>query len=243
VSEPPLYLLEDVRQEYGGRTVLHVERLAVRPGEVLGLLGPTGSGKSTLLRLLAGLEAPASGRLEFGPHRLDGRPLPLEVQRRITLAFQRPLLLRGTVQYNVGYGLRLRGRRDGAERVQALLERLGLSGCARQSAATLSGGQTQLAALARALVLAPEVLLLDEPTANLDPARVALVEEVIGEVRRRGGATIVWATHNLFQARRTADRVALLLDGRVVETAPVREFFEAPRDSRTAAFLRGEMMY
>jgi tungstate transport system ATP-binding protein len=100
-----------------------------------------------------------------------------------------------------------------------------------------------MVALARALVLEPEVLLLDEPTNNLDPARVALVENMVGNYQRRSGATVVWATHNLFQARRVAHRVVLLLDSRLVETAATREFFDAPRDPRAAAFVRGEMVY
>ena len=220
-----------------------MDRLEVVRGELLCLVGPTGAGKSTLLRLLAALEAPRSGRLWFSDCRLDSHGVPLEVRRRITLVFQRPLLLAGTVRANVEYGLRLRGRDRHAPQVEAVLERLRLSDLALRSARTLSGGQMQLVALARALVLEPEALLLDEPTANLDPARVALVEEVIGEVHRQQGTTVVWATHNLFQARRLAQRVALLLDGRLVEVAPTEEFFGAPRDARTAAFVRGEMVY
>jgi tungstate transport system ATP-binding protein len=101
----------------------------------------------------------------------------------------------------------------------------------------------QLVALARALVLEPEVILLDEPTANLDPARVAMVERLIETVHRERKITVVWATHNIFQARRVAERVALLLDGRLVEIAPTKLFFDSPGDPRTAAFVRGEMVY
>jgi tungstate transport system ATP-binding protein len=222
---------------------LFIDRLEVRRGEVLGLLGPTGAGKSTLLRLLAGLEPPAAGRLRFGEHTLDGAALPVAVRRGITLVFQRPLLLAGSVRANVEYGLRLRGRDRHAERVSALLDRMKLGQLASRSARTLSGGEAQLVALARALVLQTEVLLLDEPTVSLDPARVALVEEVVREAHQERGATVVWATHNLFQARRVADRVAFLLDGRLVESAPTQQFFNAPRDPRSAAFARGEMVY
>jgi tungstate transport system ATP-binding protein len=153
------------------------------------------------------------------------------------------MVLSGTVRANVEYPLRLRGPGFKWDRVQRALDALRLHDLAARSARTLSGGETQLVALARALVLEPEVLLLDEPTSNLDPARVALVEEVIGEYYRRSGATLVWATHNLFQARRVAHRVAFLLDSRLVETASTKEFFETPRDPRTAAFVRGEMVY
>lgn len=242
MSAEALYHLDGVSHHYGGPAVLRLERLEVRAGEVLCLVGPTGAGKSTLLRLLAGLEAPAAGELRFAGHRLGGRGVPLEVRRRITLLLQRPVLLAGTVRANVEYGLRLRGRRD-EPRVQALLDRLGLAGLTARAARAVSGGEAQLVALARALAFGPEVLLLDEPTAHLDPARVALVEEVVRDDHRRRGSTVVWATHNLFQARRAADRVALLLDGRLAEVADAESFFTAPRDPRTAAFVRGEMVY
>jgi tungstate transport system ATP-binding protein len=242
LSARPAYLLDGVEQSYGGRTVLRVGRLEVPAGSVLCLLGPTGAGKSTLLRLLAAVERPAEGKLWFEGHALHERELPLSVRRRITLVFQAPLLLTGTVRANVEYGLRLRGARDRAERASASLDRLKLSALASRPARALSGGERQTVALARALALAPDVLLLDEPTAHLDPARVALVEGAVAEERGRG-ATVVWATHNLFQARRVADRVALLLDGGLVEDAAVGVFFEAPRDPRTAAFVRGEMIY
>jgi tungstate transport system ATP-binding protein len=114
---------------------------------------------------------------------------------------------------------------------------------ASRPARTLSGGQQQLVALARALAVEPEALLLDEPTAHLDPAAVALVEGLIAEQARTRGMTTVWATHNLFQGRRVADRIGLLLGGRLVEVASAADFFDAPRDLRTAAFVRGEMIY
>jgi tungstate transport system ATP-binding protein len=243
VSGKPSYILEGVSQVYGGRPVLDIARLEVVAGEALCLVGPTGAGKSTLLRLLASLERPAAGTVSFGSYRLDGPGLPLAVRRRITLMFQRPLLLTGTVRANVEYGLRLRGRRGRSQLAGAVLERLGLGGLASRSARSLSGGETQLVALARALVLEPDVLLLDEPTAHLDPARVALAEDAVRELHQSRGSLVVWATHNLFQARRVARRVAYLLDGRLIEVADTETFFTAPQDPRTTAFVRGEMVY
>jgi tungstate transport system ATP-binding protein len=239
-----LYQLEHVTKIYGERTVLHIGSLDIAAGEVLCLVGPTGAGKSTLLRLLAALDSPTSGRMEFDGHQLNGRPLSLAIQRRVTLVFQKPLLLNDSVLANVEYGLRLqRIAPQHPGKIEALLDRLELRRLASQPARTLSGGETQLVALARALALETEVLLLDEPTAHLDPARVSLVEEVLREAHQQRGTTIVLATHNIFQARRLAQRVGLMLNGQLVEAASVHEFFGAPRDPRTTAFVRGEMVY
>jgi tungstate transport system ATP-binding protein len=241
VSTALAYRLEAVAQKHGGRTVLEVERLDVGRWDVLGLVGPTGAGKSTLLRLLAGVEHPSAGKVWFGDRLLNGPGVPADVRRRVTLVFQRPLLLRGTVRYNVEYGLRLRGA--GPAAVGSALGRLGLDGLAGRDVRTLSGGEAQLVALARALVLRPEVLLLDEPTANLDPLRVLLVEEAVRELHQEHGTAVVWATHHMPQAARVAGRGAFLLGGRLVEEGAAPEFFGSPRDPRTAAFLRGEPIY
>jgi tungstate transport system ATP-binding protein len=161
----------------------------------------------------------------------------------MTLVHQRPVLLTGTVRLNVEYGLRLRGSRDRARKVDGILDRLGLTRIASQSSQTLSGGQTQLVALARALVIEPDVLLLDEPTAHLDPAHVALVEKTIRHFQQKHHMTTVWATHNLFQARRVAGRTALLLNGQLVEVAATEKFFTDLSDPRTADFVQGRMVY
>ena len=236
-----LYRLESVEHWYGDRRVLQIDRLEVVPGETLCLIGPSGAGKSTLLRLLQFLERPTAGSIFFAgePARPD---LPLETRRQVTTVFQRPVVLDRSVRANVSYGLRVRARPDDRGQVDALLEALGLQHLADTPARRLSGGEIQRVAFARALAFEPRVLLLDEPTANLDPRNVRLVEGLISE-RRSRGATIVLATHHVFQARRLADRMALLLEGAVVEAAPTAEFFDAPRDRRTRAFLNGEMIY
>ena len=239
-----VYRLQNVSKEYEGRRVLQVETLKIQRGEVFALVGPSGAGKSTLLRLLNFLEPPTSGQIRF----LDAdfspkRPMPLKLSRRVTTVFQRPLLLNRSVWANVCYGLRLRGQRDSAHRIEAALEQVGLEELARQRARTLSGGEAQRVALARAMVLRPDVLLLDEPTANLDPYNVGLIEDIARALNRDQGTTLVLVTHNVFQARRLAHRVGLLLEGQVVEVSDVGTFFESPRDARTAAFVRGEMVY
>jgi tungstate transport system ATP-binding protein len=123
------------------------------------------------------------------------------------------------------------------------LDQVGLTTMARQPARTLSGGEAQRVALARAMVLGPDVLLLDEPTANLDPYNVGLIEDITRTLNRERGTTLVLVTHNVFQAKRLAHRVALLLEGQIVEITGVDTFFESSRDPRTAAFVRGEMVY
>lgn len=235
------YRLSGVKQIYSGRVVVDIADLALAPGEIFAVVGPSGSGKSTLLRLLNGLEAPSQGQVLF-----NGQPLsptaPLEVLRRVTMVFQRPILLNRSLRDNVSYGLRLRGQTLNGQ-VEATLERVGLTAFASQPAHKLSGGELQRAALARALVLNPDVLLLDEPTANLDPYNVTLIESIIREQNQHHQTTVVLVTHNVFQARRLAQRVGFLLDGKLVEVAATPTFFESPRDPRTTAFVRGEMVY
>jgi tungstate transport system ATP-binding protein len=153
------------------------------------------------------------------------------------------MLLNRSVWDNVTYGLRIRGQRNAVQQVEAVLERVGLLGMARQRARTLSGGEAQRVALARAMVIQPDVLLLDEPTANLDPYNVKLIEEIVRDLNHEQGTTLVLVTHNVFQARRLADRVAFLLEGKLIEVATAVDFFNQPSDERTAAFVRGEMVY
>jgi tungstate transport system ATP-binding protein len=239
-----LYALRGVAKEYGQRQVLQVEALDLYRGEVFALVGPSGAGKSTLLRLLNLLEPPSAGRLRFLDIELGpGDAAPLALRRRVTTVFQRPMLLDRSVRDNVSFGLRLRGERDARPAVDAALEAVGLTGLAGQRARTLSGGEAQRVALARAIVLQPEVLLLDEPTANLDPANVAQIESIVRRLNQERGTTLVLVTHNVFQAKRLAQRVAFLLEGRIVEVAPAPRFFEQPQDPRTAAFVRGDMVY
>ncbi|HOC17272.1 MAG TPA: ATP-binding cassette domain-containing protein [Vicinamibacterales bacterium] len=236
-----VYRLESVRQEYDGRVVLDIDRLDIARGETLAVIGPSGSGKSTLLRLLQFLEAPSEGRVSFEGREMNGR-VALATRRRVSTVFQRPIALTRSVEANVAYGIELRGRRPDAGEIRGLLEALDLAPLARRPAASLSGGEIQRLAVARALATRPDVLLLDEPTANLDPRNVRLVETLVQE-RRALGMTIVLATHQIFQARRLADRIALLLDGRIAEAGPAQALLDRPADARTRAFLSGEMIY
>jgi len=239
----PLYRLQNVTRQYDGRVVLDVVHLKIFQGEILALVGPSGAGKSTLLRLLNFLESASSGQISFAGHTVNGAPPPLPVRRTVTTVFQRSILLNRTVFENVAYGLRLRGDRNVRAKVREQLVQVRLEHMVRAKARSLSGGEVQRVALARALALRPRVLLLDEPTANLDPANVALIETIIAEANRQQGMTVVLVTHNTFQARRLAHRTAVLLEGRITEVAPTEAIFTAPADPRTGAFIRGEMVY
>lgn len=245
MTPTPLYRLREVRKSYEASFRLEIDALEIRRGEVLALCGPTGAGKSTLLRLLAGVETANGGRVEIGEPPLDAANLSLHWRRRIAMVHQRPMLLNRDVRSNVEYGLHLRGLSSSCKKsdVDQLLDRFGLTRFASQAARTLSGGQTQLVALARALIVEPDVLLLDEPTANLDPAHVEIVETALRSIQVERQVTVVWATHNLFQARRVASRVALLWNGQLIEAAATKSFFETPANPRTVDFLQGRMIY
>jgi len=235
--------VRDLFKVYDENIILEDINLKLEKGVVTGIIGPSGAGKSTLLRILNLLEEPTSGEVLF-----EGSPLPegkkdrLELRRRMTMVFQKPVVFNTSVFNNVAYGLKLRGyRMDEVEvLVEDALRIVGLEDGSR-NALKLSGGEAQRVALARAMVLNPDALLLDEPTANLDPGNVRLFEE--GLLKMAENTTIVLATHNLYQAKRLAGRVVFMLGGELIEVGDVGEVFSNPKDERTDRFLKGEMVY
>lgn len=240
----PIYTMNHVKQIYGTRTVLQIDELIIEPGEIFSIVGPSGAGKSTLLRLFGLLEEPSTGSIEMsinGEYFMANRAT-IHQRRQLTMVFQRPFLMSRTVFDNVNYGLQIRGQNK-PKAVWEALERVSLSQLAKAPAHTLSGGEMQRVAIARALVIEPQVLLLDEPTANLDPYNVRIIEDLIREQYQRFHTTIIMVTHNIFQARRLATRVGLLLNGQLIESANTRTFFESPDDPRTQAFLSGDLVY
>lgn len=213
----PLYRLEAVRIEHAGKPVLSVPRLEIHEARVYTLVGPNGSGKSTLLSVLAFLRAPASGTVAY-----DGAPVHwraadlVRLRREAVLLHQAPYLFHGTVADNVGFGLRVRGVR-GAElsrRVSAALAAVGLSGFGERKARQLSGGEAQRVAVARVLALAPRVLLLDEPLANVDLGTAAVIDRAIAACAANG-TTVVVATHDAAHPGRVATDVIRLADGEI----------------------------
>jgi tungstate transport system ATP-binding protein len=218
--------------------LLDTVSVVLESGKSTVVLGPNGAGKSLLLRLCHGLITPSGGHLRWAG------PGAAQAHRRQAMVFQRPVLLRRSVAANIAYALQLRGvvRPERTRRVQQALAMSGLERLVNRNARVLSGGEQQRLALARAWALQPEVLFLDEPTANLDPAAIRAVEEVI-TIFRGSGTKIVMTTHDLGQARRLADEVLFLHHGRLLERSPAAEFFERPQTREAQAYIRGELLW
>ncbi|WP_369425279.1 energy-coupling factor ABC transporter ATP-binding protein [Methanothrix sp.] len=234
--------LEGVTVEKNGMMILNDINIEVRTGETLGVIGPTGSGKTTLLRVMDLIEIPSKGRVLFRGEDLQRESERLAARRRIGVVFQRPVMLRGSVYDNVAYGLRIRrlSKEEIDERVGAALSDVGLEGYERRPARTLSGGEMQRVALARALAISPELLLLDEPTANLDPRTSHVIEDLISRAKMRGMTTVI-STHDLPQAVRLADRIVIIMDGRVVSSGSA-EFLMSSDSDDVKAFLHAGML-
>jgi tungstate transport system ATP-binding protein len=235
VSVLPLRL-EGLGYAAGGRRLLDGIDLTVWAGRRLVVLGPNGAGKSLLLRLCHGLIEPTEGRIAWA--------LPERAARAQAMVFQRPVLLRRSVRGNLEHALALTGlSRDlRRKRCDAALARFGLEPLAGQPARRLSGGEQQRLAMARAWALRPEVLFLDEPCAQLDPAATARIEAMVRGIAE-DGTTIVMTTHDLAQARRLAEDVAFLHGGRLLETGPADAFFARPQSAEARAFLKGELLW
>lgn len=229
--------IEGLGAGYGRQEVLREISLAIDPGELVALLGPSGCGKSTLLRVVAGLHAPGAGRILFNGREVNG--LPAE-RRRAAMVFQRPLLFPHlTVAGNVAFGLKMRRMASGEirQRVAQALHLVQLEGYGDRRPGELSGGQEQRVALARALVIEPDLLLLDEPFSALDPGLRAEMQRLVGDLQRRLGITTIFVTHDQEEAVLLADRIAVLLDGRLAQFDHPRGFYTAPATPEVARFF------
>ena len=226
--------------QYSGRPVLVDVNLKINSGEVLALIGPTGAGKTTLLRLLDLLETPTSGSIYFAGTEVTGSHRQrTETRRRMSFVQQKPIVFSMSVYDNVACGLRWRRQEHEAirKKVDSTLELVNLAEYRERNAKNLSGGETQRVAIARALVTEPELLFLDEPTANLDPVSTAKVEEVLAHVIKERKATILMATHNMSQGQRIADRIAVLMGGKVLQIGSPNDIFCLPTNTEVAEFV------
>ena len=225
--------LKHLSLETGGRRLVDRIDLKVQDRGITVILGPNGAGKSLLLRLMHGLIEPTEGVILWG-----NAPMDDKIRRRQAMVFQKPVLLRRTAAANIAYALGLRGlsRRKRTKRALQALELAGLQRHAFTPARVLSGGEQQRLCLARALSLDPEVLLLDEPTASLDPASTLAIERVLIDAKHRGIKVIV-VTHDVGQARRLAQDIIFLHHGRLIEHQPAGRFFERPLSDAARGFI------
>ncbi len=218
--------VQNLSHKFGRRQVLNNIHLAVDKGEVTALIGANGSGKTTLLRIIAGLEIPTDGDI-----RVRGEISNYRVLRMIsTMVFQRAVTFNTSVYDNLAYGLKVRGIGDSeaSEKIRQTLRMVGLEEFEKRRARELSGGEQQRVSLARALILEPEILLLDEPTANIDPKNASIIESVISRINRELEMTIIMASHNMAQAKQLANKIAALQNGTLVKLSSTNEVFDEP---------------
>lgn len=227
-------ILERVSFSVNGKTIIDGISAEIGAGPRTVILGPNGAGKSVLMRLCHGLLRPTAGVIEWRG--------PAKERLRQAMVFQRPVVLRRSALANIVYGLQVAGvsPRERILRARDVLEAVGLMDVADRPARVLSGGEQQRLALARAWALGPEVLFLDEPTANLDPGSTREIEAIVGQIRA-AGTKIIMTTHNLGQARRLGDEILFLNGGKLIERSPVSQFFHQPASAEAAAFIRGEL--
>lgn len=244
-NDQVLLELRNVSKKYD-KEVLNIEQIVIKQGQIHGIIGPSGAGKSTLLRIINLLTPPDSGSVLY-----KNKEIPVNGQQRLiaqrsmALVFQKTLLFKDSVFHNIAYGLKARGFKNDEinKRVSLLLEQVGLVELAERRADSLSGGEAQRVAIARAIAFEPELLLLDEPTANLDPVNVELIEQMITDLSSNHLITVIMVTHNIFQARRIADRVIFINQGRIIESGETEQIFQNPQFDTTAAYIAGRMVY
>jgi tungstate transport system ATP-binding protein len=232
--------IENVYKNFGLKEVLKGVNAVVKDGEIFTIIGPSGQGKSTLLRIINLLDTPTSGRIL-----LDGDDIhaeknrTMEFRRRMGMVFQKPAVFNTTVYENIASGLRYRGvdRTIIHDRIEEALEVIGLPGYENRNAKTLSGGEMQRVALARSMVTEPDLLLLDEPTANLDPLATEKIEELILHYNREYGTTVILSTHDMLQGQRLADRIAVMMHGVFAQKGSSHEIFTLPKNKEVARFI------
>jgi tungstate transport system ATP-binding protein len=229
----------NLTKKYDGILALNQVSVSAPSENITAIVGVNGSGKTTLLRLLAGLDMPSDGRILIDSNEMGTD----ELRGQCTMVFQKSVMLGGKVYDNVAYGLRINRipRQEISKRVKTALAFVNLDGFERRKARKLSSGEQQRVAIARALALERAVLLIDEPTANLDPANTSIIEQSIREAAH--SRVVILTTHNLPQAKRLSHRAVHLYQGRVVEEGETTSFFGNPRDDRTKLFIKGELQF
>lgn len=231
--------LEKIYKNYENLQVLKDINMKIKKGTSTALVGPTGSGKTVLLRIIDLLEKPSSGTVYFeGIDANSSRNIRLETRRKMGMVFQKPLAFKANVYDNVAYGLKIRGETKNLEKkVTETLETVELNGYENRNALKLSGGETQRLALARAMITDPKLLLLDEPTSNLDPISTKKIETLIKTINREYETTVIMTTHDIFQGRKLADEMIIMNNGRIFQSGTPDEIFKTPKSRFVADFI------
>ena len=231
--------LHNIVKVYENYHALEIEDWSIKRGTLWGIIGPNGAGKSTLAKIVGRLEDPTSGEIYY-----DGKPYTSLVQKEMTVVFQKPYLLRTSVWENIAYPLKIRGYKsiEIEKVVNDILLQMGIDKIKHQKSWTLSGGEAQKVALARALVFKPKLLILDEPTANIDPSAVAVMEKMIRSANQEDQTTVLMVTHSLQQAKRLCKEIVFMHKGKIVESGPTEQILYHPSSILTRRFVQGELL-
>jgi tungstate transport system ATP-binding protein len=230
--------LHSITKKYGDKTVLNIDQLEFKAGMMTGVIGPNGSGKSTLMKIIAGLDKEYTGQIK-----ITGQEINQEICRNMTLVFQKPYLINMDVYNNIAYPLKIRGlsKIEIKNKVEKMIELLQLKEIMKQNARTLSGGEMQRVALARAMVFEPKILLLDEPTSNIDPKTIQLMENAIKYINERCNTTVVLVTHNIRQLQRVCNQAVFMQEGKVAEQGFVKDVLNKLNEDFIGDFLEQEL--
>jgi len=231
-------LAKNLTKRYGDKTILNIDELELKQGVITGVIGPNGSGKSTLMKVIAGLDKEFEGMLQ-----INGQTADQTAYRDMTLVFQKPYLINSDVYHNIAYPLKLRGqtKQQIAEKTEKVIELLQLKAILQQNARTLSGGEGQKVALARAIVFEPKLLLLDEPTANIDPQSMQLMEDAIQYIHQKCRTTIVLVTHNIRQLQRVCHEAVFMREGRTEQRGTVEAVLKSIKGNYLGELLEQEL--
>jgi tungstate transport system ATP-binding protein len=231
--------INNLTKTYADKTVLSINNFHINEGSFLGVIGPNGAGKSTLVSIIAGLDEATTGDIRY-----EDMPISPTISSKMTMVFQKPYLLRTSVYNNIAYPLRLRkiSNRMIEVKVKEILEEMNIQNIANQNAWTLSGGESQKVALARSIIFEPSLLILDEPTANIDPASMLVMEKTIKSFHQKNKATIMIVTHNLQQAKRLCDDVVFMHQGKIIEHGKAEDIIMSSKNQLTRKFIEGEII-
>lgn len=234
----PLIELKNITYQKQNKTILQIPEFHISPGEFLGIMGPNGAGKSTLLKVIAFLEKQTSGEIYYSGQQIPAGTAPLALRRKFSIALQQSLLLDGTVFQNIAIGLKVRGvpRNSIRQKVDLWMEQFQISHLAKKNSHYLSGGEAQRVNLARAMIVEPEILFLDEPFAALDfPTKIKLMED-FKTIIESTGTTAVYVSHDLMEIHYLTNRLAIIVNGEVKQAGPTKSVLEHP-NSATSSFL------